>query len=506
MVNNKVIFKNTIILYMRMLFLMAISLYTSRVFLSILGVENYGIYNIVGGIMVLFSFINNALSGATRRFINVELGKNDLTSAKRTFSICMTSHFIIAIVIIIIGETIGLFILNHYLNIPTERMYAANWVYQLSIIGACVGIIGTPFESIIVSYEKMSIYAYISIGEAIIKLIILYLLYISPFDKLIFYAFEILAVGILISLIKLIYCRRNFPICKYSFFLNKKEYIPFLSFSGWSLFGQIAYIGSTTGVNMIVNVFCGVVMNAAIGLARQVNGIIYNCVSGFQSAFNPQLVKTHSSGQMDDHRLLLTRASKVSFFLLFTCSFPFLINLDYILGLWLEVVPEHTASLCRLMIIFSLTEAFGTPLWMSMQATGKVKIYQIVVSSINILNVPFSYIALYLGQPIESVFIINAVIGIALYIFRVIYVLPKINYAISEYFKSTLKPILVISALQTTIMLIICYLLKDRSDLFYLVTTSLFSLAISIMLIMAIGLNRRERSIIMTKIRSIIKS
>lgn len=502
MIDNRKIFKNTIVLYFRMLLLMVISLYTSRLFLAILGVEDYGLYNIVGSIIVLFSFINNALSGATRRFINTELGKNNISSSIRVFSICITTHIFISIFIVLVGESIGLYILNHYLNIPSNRLYAANCVYQFSIIGACASILGSPLESVIISYERMKIYAYISIAEAIAKLLILYLLYIAPFDKLIVYSFAILVVNLLISIIKYIYCVNNFPICKYSFFFNKREYLPFLSFSGWSLFGQMAYIGATTGVNMIVNVFCGVVMNASIGIARQVNNVIYNCVSGFQSAFNPQLVQTYSSEKKEDHKLLLSRASKISYFLIFMCSYPVLINIQFLLNLWLSEVPPHTVALCKLMIVSSMVEAFGTPLWMSMQATGKVKIYQLVVSLINFLNLPLAYIALLIDSQIEIVFLINVMISFCLLIFRILYILPKINYSITDYVKTVLFPVLIITLVQYSIMTFVCNVLPSDNSALYFVNTSILSLLLSLLLIIFCGITKSERMILLSIIKS----
>ncbi len=505
MVNNKKIFKNTIVLYFRMLLLMAISLYTSRLFLSILGVEDYGIYNIVGSIIVLFSFINNALSSATRRFINAELGKNDISSTRRVFSICITTHIFIAFLIILLGESVGLYILNSYLNIPVDRMYAANWVYQFSIAGACVGILGSPLEAVIIAYERMNIYAYISIAEAIAKLLILYILYVSPLDKLIVYSFAILIVNLLISGIKYIYCIKSFPICKYTFFFNAKIYQPFLFFSGWSLLGQIAYVASTTGVNMIINNFCGVVINASIGIARQVNNVVYNCVSGFQSAFNPQLIQTYSSDNLTDHKLLLSRASKISYFLLFICSFPVLINIQYLLKLWLDVVPPHTATLCKLMIISSMIEAFGVPIWMSMQAIGKVKFYQIIISIINALNVPLTYIALRIGSQVEIVFVINVIIGFCILTFRILYVLPKIKYGLVSYLQTTLLPAILVTIIHSIIMLLICNFMSSDNNTIYFVSTSIISLLLSLFLIICCGITKSERVILLTVMKSKIK-
>ncbi len=498
MIDNKRIAKNTLLLYLRMFLLMGISLYTSRIVLETLGVEDFGVYNIVGSIIVLFSFINNALTAATRRFINFNLGKNNPQESAKAFSASLTIHFIICIILIIISESIGLWFLNTQLNIPENRMYAANWVYQFSILSACIGIIGAPYESTIVAYEKMSVYSYLSIIEGVFKLIIVYMLVICTTDKLIFYSALIFIVGILVSSAKWIYCSRNFPICRYQFMVDKPMLKAIASFSGWSLFGQIAYIGSTSGLNMIINIFCGVLLNAATGIAQQVNSAIYNFVSNFQTAFNPQLIQTYSSGNLEVHRVLLSRASRISYYLLYIISLPVLINTSYILHLWLKEVPDHSVTFTQLIITFSLIEALGAPLWMSMQATGKIKTYQIIVSSINALNIPIAFVCLYQGLAVESIFYAKILIGLLMYIFRVLYILPLINFSYMDYFKKVVYPTVAITLFTICILFIVSTHLDGGEKL--LITTPL-SIVLCAGSIYYIGINKQEKQTILQIIK-----
>lgn len=477
-----------------MFILMGISLYTSRIVLTALGAEDYGIYNIVGSVIVLFSFINNALTNSTRRFINFSLGKDDGNDARHIFSVSFTIHLIISLLIFFIGETIGLWFLKTYLNIPEARESAAFWVYQFSIGSTCIGIIGAPFEAAIVAYEKMSIYAYLSIFEGILKLIIVYFLVLVNIDKLIFYSFLILVVCLIINISKWIYCKISIPITSIKLQYDTLLFKKIGSFSGWSLFGQIAYVGGTTGLNMLINMFFGVLLNAAIGIAQQINTAIYNFVSSFQTAFNPQLIQTYSSGKLEEHRLLLSRASRISFYLLLIISIPLILNIDYILQIWLNDVPEHTAIFTKLIIACSLIEALGSPLWMSMSAIGNIRNYQIIVSSINFSTIFIAYIALKFGAIPEIIFVIKMNIGIALYIFRIFYILPKLNYRIKLYCKEVVFPCSVISATISLLIYFICIPIDD--NLFRLLISIICTIFFATILIYAFGINDQEKTII----------
>lgn len=368
-------------LYIRMIFLMALSLWTSRLFLQVLGVENFGIYNIVGSVMVMFGFLNSALVGSTRRFINVSAGKNDLVCLKKTFSTSLCIHVLLSILILIIGESFGLWFLNNELNIPETKMYSANWVFQLSVIGTCIGIIGSPFEAAIVAEEKMSIYAYISILEAIIKVsILLFLMHNQDLDTLICYASLLFLTGIVINIIKWLYCNINFKYCLFNIRRDNTLFKEMFSFSGWSVYGQLGVIASSTGLNILINIFWGVTLNAAIGIANQINNAINSFVTNLQTAFNPQLVKTHAQNDFESHKKLLSRATKASYMLLLMISLPVIFNMQYLLDIWLTSIPEYTGIFAILIILHSLIEALASPLWMSMQAIGNIRNYQLIIS------------------------------------------------------------------------------------------------------------------------------
>ncbi len=340
--DNQRIAQNAFYLYIRMFITMIISLFTSRVVLNTLGETDYGIYNIVGGIVVLFSFLNAALTTATQRFFSYELGKKDLKSLQRIFSISMTCYIFLSLAILILSESIGLWFLNNYLNIPNNRIASANWVYQFSIIAFIFQMIRIPYHATIISYEKMNFFALISIIEVSLKLLIVYVLLILLIDKLILYSILMTVVILVITLSYKFYCNKYFTTTKYYFYWNRNRVKEFLSFSGWSLFGSIANITSQQVLNFLLNIYYGVTVNAAAGIANQVTANLYNFVANFQIAFNPQIVKSYAEENLNKMQELLFMSSRMSFYLIFTIGLPIIINLDYILKLWLGNVPQYT--------------------------------------------------------------------------------------------------------------------------------------------------------------------
>jgi len=464
--DNKRIARNTLTLYIRMLLLMVLSLYTSRVVLQTLGIEDFGIYNIVGSVVVLFGFLNNTLNIATRRFINIGIGSGDNEKLKETYTALFTVYIIIAVIIFLLAETFGYWLLNSKLNIPEERMFAAHCVYQLSILTAIISILGCPFESCIIAYERMNIFAYLSIFEGIMKLIIVGLLLLIPFDNLIVYAVLLAVLSFFLVVIKIGYCLRTFEIVSLKIKYSKELAPSILKFSGWSLLGQIAYIATTTSVNIIINLFFGPLMNAAVSIAQQVNIAIYNFVSNFQTAFNPQIVQTYASQDMDRHRYLVAMSSKISFFLIFVISVPFLLNIDFILDLWLVDVPKNAASITQLIILFSLLEAVAAPLYMSMQAIGKIKSYQITVSAINMSFLPVVYLLLVLGQSVETIFICKIAIAIVLWIYRIYYILPKIDFSTKSYLQGIVLKTVIIPMLMFLLLYYAVYNVYETWQMF----------------------------------------
>ena len=426
--NNKRIAKNTLMLYVKMGVMMLVQLYTSRVVLQTLGVDDFGIYNVVGGVVVLFSFLNAAMSSATQRFLNFELGKGDLVQVGRVFSMSLTVHFCIAGLVLLLAETVGLWFLNSELNIPAERMVAANWVYQFSVATTLLGILLVPYNATIIAHERMGFYAWTSILKAVLLLGIVYLLVIGNVDKLIFYAGLVFAVNLLMQILYVAYCRRAFSqTAMYKPFRDKKLFRELMSFSGWSLFGGVANMSASQGINIVMNIFCGVAVNAAMGVANQVNAAVYQFVSNFQTAFQPQIVKRYSSGEDESFIRLIFRASKISYFLMFCLSLPLLLNMDFVLGVWLGTVPEFAVDFTRLTLAIALIESLAGPLWMSVQAIGKIRNYQLIVSSFIFANLPLSIFLLWLGVSPAWVLAGKAFINVVITIWRIFYLEGKVG-------------------------------------------------------------------------------
>ena len=498
--NNKRIAKNTLLLYIRMFLMMGITLYTSRVVLQMLGVDDFGIYNVVGGIIVLFSFINNAMVASTQRFLNFELGRGNVEEAQKVFAASLNIYLIIVVIFMLLAETLGLWFLNRYINIPPERTVAANWVYQASLVATALNFVRMPYNAAIIAYERMSFYAYTSIIEAALKLGIVFLLY-SFADKLIAYAWLVSVVALLILLMYVFFCRRVFFICRHhTFAYDKRRYTALVSFSGWSLFGSVANMGASQGVNILLNIFFGVFVNAAMGIANQVSGAIGLFVGNFQTAFNPQIVKSYASGEMERFINLILKASKYSYYLLFLIALPCFICCNEILQLWLGEVPLHAVSFCRLLIIFSLIDAIQGPLWMSAQATGKIKHYQLLMSCLILLNLPVTYVVLKLFPIAELGLVIRVSINIVTAVVRVVYLKLLFPFPVIRYVKETVGTCIVVSVMSV----LFPWLIYQNTDgLSQLCLTISASLVCTLVFIYIIGLSCSERQIVLNIIRRI---
>ena len=498
--NNKRIAKNTLLLYIRMFLMMGITLYTSRVVLQMLGVDDFGIYNVVGGIIVLFSFINNAMVASTQRFLNFELGRGNVEEAQKVFAASLNIYLVIVVIFMLLAETVGLWFLNRYINIPSERTVAANWVYQASLVATALNFVRMPYNAAIIAYERMSFYAYTSIIEAALKLGIVFLLY-SFADKLIAYAWLVSVVALLILLMYVFFCRRVFVICRHhTFAYDKRRYTALVSFSGWSLFGSVASMGASQGVNILLNIFFGVFVNAAMGIANQVSGAIGLFVGNFQTAFNPQIVKSYASGEMERFINLILKASKYSYYLLFLIALPCFICCNEILQLWLGEVPLHAVSFCRLLIIFSLIDAIQGPLWMSAQATGKIKHYQLLMSCLILLNLPVTYVVLKLFPIAELGLVIRVSINIITAVVRVVYLKLLFPFPVIRYVKETVGTCIVVSVMSV----LFPWLIYQNTDgLSQLCLTISASLVCTLVFIYIIGLSCSERQIVLNIIRRI---
>ena len=438
---NKRIAKNTLVLYVRMLFTMGISLFTSRVILQTLGVEDYGISSVVGGVISMFTFINAAMVSSTQRYLNFELVRGDANQLRSVFSTSLQIHALIALAIIVLSETVGLWFLNEKLVIPEARMTAAMWVYQCSILSCAVSIMSTPYNAVIVAHEKMSAFAYISILDVSLKLLVVYLLVVLPFDKLIILAILNLLVQLFIRYIYTLYCHRHFPESYFQFRFNKTLFKEMFGFAGWSFWGYLAAILYTQGLNMMLNIFFGPIVNAARGIAVQVQSAVQQFVGGFQTALNPQITKNYASNNLPQMHSLMFRSARFSFLLLFFLSLPVLMETNFILTLWLKTVPDDAVIFTQIMICISLIYTTANPCIIANQATGKVKIYQMVVGGILLLILPISYVVLKLGAPAYSVFIVHFCIE-SLAQFSRMYMLRKlIHLPLWQYMKNIYIPI-----------------------------------------------------------------
>jgi O-antigen/teichoic acid export membrane protein len=495
--NNKRIAKNTILLYFRMILIMVVTLYTSRIVLNTLGVEDFGIYNIVGGVVVLFTFLNNAMSSATQRFLNFELGENNFIQLRKVFSASISVHIIIAITILLLSETVGLWFINTQLNVPHVRIGAINWVYQFTIFTFLISIIRVPFNASIIANEKMSFYAYISIIEVMLKLSIVLILKVFGTDKLILYAALVSLVTFVVFGIYVCYCYRKFESTHYQFFIDKALYKQLLGFSGWSLFGSLANVGKSHVINILLNIFCGVAVNASMGITNQVSGALNGFVSNFQLAFNPQIVKSYAANEKEYLLKLIFKTSKYSFFLLLLLSLPILMNTELILKIWLKNIPEYTVEFCQLMIIYLLVESISGPLYMSIQATGEIKNYQIAISSVLLLNVPMSYILLKLNFVPYSVLWVNIIIGCFAFMIRMIFLKRLINISIKTFFNKVIRTIIIVSIVSTPFPLILSHYTYGLLGFLLVSLISIVSAGVSIFLL---GLELGEREFVLNKI------
>lgn len=439
--NNKRIAKNTLLLYVRMLFMMAISLFTSLVVLNTLGVEDYGIQNVVGGVVAMLGFLNGSMSSTTQRYMTFALGREDKDRLQTVFSTTLQIHALIASIIVLLGETVGLWFLYNKMQIPDERINAAFWVLQCSIVSSVVMIVSVPYNACIIAHEKMSAFAYISVLEAILKLVIVYLLLIFPFDKLIVYAFLALIVQLSIRFCYSIYCHRHFGETKYKHVWDRHLFREMTGFAVWSLWGNLSVVLFTQGLNMILNVFFGPVVNAARAIAVQVQAAVQQFVGNFQMALNPQITKNYASGNLEQMHSLMFRSARFSFLLLFFISLPVLLETDFLLTLWLKTVPENAVIFSQIMICISLIYTIANPCVIANQATGKVKVYQMVVGGILLIILPISYIVLKLGAPAYSVFIVHFCVESVAQFTRMYMLRKLINLPMRQYFQNIYIPI-----------------------------------------------------------------
>lgn len=499
--NNRIV-KNTLFMYLRMFITVGVSLYTSRIVLKTLGVEDYGLYNVIGGIILMFSFINGAMVNTTSRFITFYLGKdeNQLTNI---FNMAILIHAGIALIIVLLGESLGLWFLQNKMTIPDGRMVAAHWLYQLSVANMVLSILIVPFNSTIVAHEKLSAFAYISILDAFLKLGIVFLLFVSPFDKLILYGSLLFLVQLLNISIYYIYCKRNFKETILKPYWSKKTFKEMYGVASWSILGNFSFLFYNEGLNLILNMFCGPAVNAARGIAIQIDNVIRQFSSNIQTAINPQIIKSYSTNRLDRMYELIFASSRYCFYLLFFLSLPLCLEADFVLSLWLGEYPEHTISFLRLTMITVLLETLSGPMFIANLASGKVKIYQITISVISYLFMPITYICVKETEIPEMVFICLAIVDIICMIARIFIIRYQIGLPIKSYITRVLVKIMLVVSL-SSIIPIMSYLYMDKGIVRFLLVGMISIISTSIVVYYC-GITQSERQSAKYYIKSKLK-
>lgn len=498
--NNKRIVKNTIYLYLRTLVVMFVTLFTSRVILQSLGVEDYGIYNLVAGITASLSILNGTLADATQRFITFELGKGENGTVSNIFSTCILLHIALAIFVVILFEPIGIWFINNKLQIPVDRLDASMWVFQFMIVQMIISFISIPYNALIIAHERMSAFAMISVLDACLKLSIAYsLLLCDVIDRLIVYAGLMLSVQFIIQIIYIIYCKTTFRSIRYIFSFNKSLIKKMGGFASWTIIGNLAYICCTQGLNLLLGVFFQPFVNAARGIAVQVQTAVNTFVKNFQTAINPQITKTCAAGRMDEMRGLVFRSARFSFFLIMMPIIPLLFEADIVLSIWLTEVPEYTSVFLKIILITSWVNCLGNPLAVASKATGNIKMFEVCAASIKLMVLPIAYVGLKNGLSPASVFIVQLVIEI-IALSSNIYITHKlINFSLIHYLKSVLTRVIWVSSLAFIVPAILAFLMPDSWLRFIVlcITSGLWSM----MLITNLGLSDNERAYVINKVK-----
>lgn len=489
---NKRIAKNTLFLYVRMAFTLVVSLYTSRIVLKYLGFSDFGIFEVVNGITISFSFLTASMMLATQRYLNFTLGQNDNEKVSKVFSTALNIHLIISAGLLILSETAGLYFLNHYLNIPAERITAANVVYQFAVGTMLLGIIAIPYNALIIAHEKMSFIAGISIFNALLRLVIVYLLIIVNTDKLIIYAILAFGVTIIIQSSYALYCWSKFKEhSKYHFEYNPSLFKEMATFSGWCAFGGVTSICKSQGINFILNIFYGVTLNAAMGIANRVADAINQFVANFQTAANPQIIMQYAAGETESLSKLINRVSKFSYCLILLLVLPIFFNTDFILHLWLFQVPPYSTDFIQLLLIFILLDSLAGPQWMSILASGKIRNYYIIESLITLTIIPLSIILLQMGYDATITLLCKIAVNIVVLVWRALYMAKNVGISAFSYFKNAILPIFIITPIAITPPLFAKHLLPQGwAGFISSATIAVISVATTTWFL---GLNRNEK-------------
>jgi O-antigen/teichoic acid export membrane protein len=476
---------------------MLVSLYTSRIVLKTLGVEDYGIYNVVGGLVSMFSLISSSMVGASSRFITFELGQNNFEDLKKTISGCITIHILLGLIIVVLAEILGVWFLNYKMNIAPERMVAANWVFQCSLLRFFFNLISTPFNAIIVSHEKMSAFAYISILEVSLKLLIVFLLTWILYDKLIVYALLMLFVSILLRVIYQVYCKKHFAEArKIKLKTDPNLFKQLFSFAGWEMMGSGALILRNQGINILLNLFFGVVVNAAKGVANSVQNAVYSFISNFQTAVKPQITKSYATGDYQRVHFLIKQGTRFSFYLFLLLAMPIMLETKIILNLWLVKVPDYSVIFVQLTFINLLINTFYRFMVVAIAATGRIKNYQIVVGSIKLLAFPLTYLFLKLGgSPVTGLLVVIFLEAICVF-FNLQFVKNMVRFDIKDFLKAVVAKSLFVMMVALILPLLVKFYLVDINKYIHLSIVTIISLFSCGLSIYYLGLLQTEKQML----------
>lgn len=499
--NTKRIAKNTMMLYIRMLFGMLVSLYTSRVVLQALGVEDYGIYNVVGGFVAMFSMISNSLSSSVSRFLTFELGRDDTDRLKKVFSTSVSIHIVLIIIIFLLAETFGVWFLNNKMTIPDNRLFAANWVFHASILSFMFSLLSVPYNASIIAHERMNIFAYIGIGDVLLRLFVVLFIAYSPWvgDKLITYALLLVAVSISIQIFYMFYCRSHFMECRSRVYFYRNIFKEMGSFAFWNFIGCTAGLLKDQGVNILLNIFIGPIVNAARGIAAVVNNAISSFASNFMTALNPQITKSYASGDYVYMNGLIERGSRFSFYIMLVFILPVMFETEFILNIWLGTYPEYTVNFVRLTLVVSAIDILSNTLINLQTATGKIRNYQLVVGGMLMMNFPLSYLCLKLGLSPVSVYIVAIVVAVCCLFLRLLFLRRMVEkFSMSSFLRNVSVNVLKVVLAASIIPLLVTLLMDDSwIRLLLLVPFSMLSTVCSIVWI---GCSVSERSFIFGKL------
>lgn len=514
MADNLRIAKNTLVLYLRMLLLMAVSLYTSRVVLEALGVDDFGVYSVVGGVVTMFSMLSSTFSGSIQRFLTFKLGK--LESAKTeedkvlserslacVFSTSLSIQFLSAVFLFIIIEIVGFWFLNHKMRIPEGTLPAARWVMHCSILTMCMSLLSVPYNAVIIAHERMSAFAYVSIIQACLNLGVAFLINSISAERLQIYATLLAVNTIIIQIIYVAYSRRHFAEARFRLGLDKKLFKEMTSFAGWNFFGSLCFSLNTQGINMLMNVFFGVVINAARGIAVQVEHAVTTLANNFTMALNPQITKSYSSGDLQSMEALVCRGVKFSFFIMLLALVPLEIETEKILSLWLKSVPENTAIFVRLTLVAAMISMMANPVVTAIMATGKVRRYVLEINSVSIFVFPLVWTSYRLGVEPFMAYVILIVIRLVLTLIRIVNLRRLTGFSISRFLTEAWGKTLMAGAASFALPLIIIHCVPD--NIIGFITVVLVSLVSTVVCIWMLGMNKDEKRFVMAHLRNAIK-